>query len=444
MSRHALCIAVLLTTIAGGVVPSAASAAGRYVAIGDSIAGADDSYVERLAARLGISDVHPLISGDTAAQAVRSQLPAAQALISDGTDTTVVTVQLGGHDHLTGNCAAGWNLPGCDFADGLSSVLGGLREALATDPGVERFVVVAYHNPASGQGGAQERDFDRGLRGTDGRLDAGAHGDAWGMTDVIGWLACRHGAALADPWAAFKAGGQALLADPLHPNATGQEILTGIIAAPATGGPAPTCPASTPFATTEPEAGDGSMHGIVEPRLASARWWFEYGPSTAYGASTPARVLAPSAGARAVAARLPAELRGDDVHVRLVTENDRGRFAGEDRLLTVPDVPELSATASRHRSRRALLRRGLPVRVSSTGTRVTAEGRLSRRGPDPLVIARRMTWRAGEARTFRLRLTRRGRRLMGTASVPARLRLFLVADGPGGASAPARLTVRVR
>lgn len=50
-------VVLAMTVLAGaGGVPATASAAGRYVAIGDSIAGASDSYVDRFAARLGVAD----------------------------------------------------------------------------------------------------------------------------------------------------------------------------------------------------------------------------------------------------------------------------------------------------------------------------------------------------------------------------------------------------
>jgi hypothetical protein len=413
------------------------------VAIGDSIAGASDSYVERYAARHGITDVHRLISGDTAAQALASELPPALALIGDASDTTVVTVQIGGHDYLSKNCDADWNLPSCDFADSFVALLDGLRTALAADAGSERFVVVAYYNPASGLGGELERSYDRGLRGTDGVLDTAAHGDAWGLTDVSAWLACRRGAVLADPWPAFKAGGQTLMADSLHPTAAGQELLADVVDDPATGGPAPACPLTTPFAQTAADAGDGQAHGVVEPRLAAARWWFEYGPSTAYGSATAVAELAPSAGARAVAAPLPATGGATVFHVRLVAENDRGRFAGADRVVVMAQTPELAAQLRGDRSRSMILRRGVRLHVRTTGTSLDVRGRLRRRGRDPLVLSKRLGWTAGTERNVRVRLSARGRSLLRARRRP-RIALTLVARGPGGVSQPLRIVFRVR
>jgi lysophospholipase L1-like esterase len=444
MARRLAFLATVLLALTGGAgAPAPAAAAGRYVAIGDSIAAAAGSYVDLYAARHGITDVHKLTSGDTAAQALASELPAALTLIGEPSDTTTVTVQIGGHDYLTDNCDADWNLPTCDFADSFAALLDGLRAALAADAGSERFVVVAYYNPASGLGGDIERSYDLGLRGTDVVLDTAAHGDAWGLTDVSGWLACRRGAVLADPWAAFKSGGQALMADSLHPTAAGQELLADLVEDPATGGPAPTCPLTTPFAQTAADAGDGRAHGVVEPRLAAARWWFEYGPSTDYGNATAVAELGPSAGARAVAAPLPATGAPTIYHVRLVAENDHGRFAGADRVVVLPQTPELTAQLRGDRTRRMILARGVRLHVRTTGTSLAVRGRLRRRGRDPLVLSDRIAWAAGAERDVRVTLGARGRRLLRRAHRP-RIALTLVARGPGGVSPPLRIVFRVR
>jgi hypothetical protein len=444
MTRRLAFLAAVLAVFAVASAPATASATGRYVAIGDSIAGQSDSYVDRFAVRLGIVDVHKLISGNTAAQALASVLPAARALIDDPTDTRVVTVQIGGHDHLTGNCSGGWNRPSCDFGDSLAALLGGLGPALDSDPGSERFLLVAYYNPASGVGDDRERFFDVGLRGADARIDTAGYGDDWGLTDMSGWLACRRGATLVDPWSAFKAGGQSLMADSLHPNASGQEILTDLLENPAAGGPAPTCPPTTPFAQTEGAAADGQAHGVVEPRLSAARWWFEYGPTAAYGNATPVQSLAPSAGARAVAAALPAGTEPMTYHVRLVAENDVGRFAGDDRVVPMPGIPVLEASLRGRRLRRTIIARGVAIRVRTTGTLLDVRARLRRRGHDPVVLQKRLAWRApGATRTLRVPLTARGRRLLRRAARP-RLALTLVASGAGGESTPVRLTLRPR
>jgi hypothetical protein len=434
-------IAVVAGLSLAGSIPSA-EAAGRYVAIGDSIAGRDGSYVDLVAARRGITDVQRFISGETAAGALTSVLPSALAAIGDATDTEVVTVQIGGHDFLRGHCAADWNRPSCDFADSLAALLGETARALDADPGSERFVLVTYYNPASGLGDERERSIDRGLLGADGRVDTAAHGDDWGLTDVSSWLACRRGAAVADPWAAFKSGGQALMADTLHPTTGGQTLLADLVerAEPSITGRS--CPATTPFAATDPDEGDWHAHGVVEPRLSAARWWFEYGPSNSYGAATPVRDLAPSAGARAVEAALPARPAGTSYHVRLVAENALGRFAGRDHVVVMPAPPELVARV-RRRSRRSVLAHGVALRIRTTGTTVKVRGRLRRPGHDPVALRRRLAWDASTARTIRIPLTARGRRLLRRPA-QARLAITVGATGPGGVAEPVRLTLRIR
>ena len=419
-----------------------AAAAGRYVAIGDSIAGATDSYADRFAARLGITDVHKLVSGATAVQATQAELPPAVALIAGAPAPAVVSLQIGGHDYLTGNCNGDWNRPTCDFADGLNGLLGRLRTALDARPGDEPLYVVAYYNPASGLGGAQEQMFDDGLRGADGRIDTSAHGDDWGLTDVTAWLACRYGATLVDPWAAFKAGGQALMADSLHPTPAGQQLLADLMSDPAAGGPTPACPATTPFADTAADTGDGQAHGIVEPRLSATRWWFEYGPTVAYGRSSPVGQLPPSAGTRAVAAPLPTGA-APIYHVRLVVENGLGRFAGDDRVVAVVRPPTLGASRRGRPLRSLVLAHGVALRIPSTGTTVAVRGWLRRAGRDPLVLDARLTWPPGATRAVRVPLTAGGRRVLRQAVHP-RLTLRLTARGPGGVSAPVRLSLALR
>jgi hypothetical protein len=442
MSRARLRLAALLILGLAAATPATAGADGRYVAIGDSIAGATDSYVDRFAARQGIADVHKLISGATASQALTSVLTDARRLIDDPTDTTVLSVQIGGHDFLTGNCPDGWNRPTCDYADSVAALLRDLRASLAADPGDERFLVVAYYNPSSGLRDARERMIDAGLHGTDGRIDTSGHGDAWGMTDVLGWLACRQGATLVDPWPAFHAGGQALMADTLHPNAAGHALLADLLERPEAGGAARACPPTTPFATTGDDGADGVARGVVEPRLAPARWWFEYGRTPAYGHATAPRALPPSAGARAVTAVLPVRGATTTYHVRLVTENDRGRFAGEDRTLTAPALPVVDAALSRPPTRRDVLAAGIPLRIRTSGTSVAVRARLRRRGPDPVIVHTRRNWTPGATRDITAALTRRGRRLV-RATPDARIVLRVVAQRGGRTSRPSRLVVRL-
>ena len=412
--------------------PAAALADGRMIAIGDSIAGATNSYVERHAAALGITDVHKITSGDSTGQALSSDVPQAIALIDDPSDTRVVSVALGGHDYLQHLCANGWNRPDCAFADNIYAILTRLRAALVNDPGDEPLLMFAYYNPASGLGNADERNFDAGFLGRDGRVDLTGHGDDWGSIDVVDWVSCRSGATMVDAYPAFKQGGQALMLDELHPNSAGQQVLAELFEDPSRGTPTGPCPATTPFATTLPGSADGSAHGTVEPRLAPTRWWFEYGPTTAYGAKTAVQTLPASAGIRPVSAVLPAGVH----HVRLVAENDVGRFAGNDQVVKAPSMKLWAAFAGRQ-SVRTLLARGAAVRVWTTGTSVevrvlTGKGALLKK------VVRQVTPRL--ATTIRVRLDPWAVRIVRRWRDP---RLALTVTGRDGlrASPPVRLAL---
>jgi lysophospholipase L1-like esterase len=377
-------MAIVLVVIALVLaLPPLSQADGRYVAIGDSVASLSNSYVDRFGAWLqaedGITDVRNLsaLGGATSTGMLSAQLPPALALINDDTDTRVVTIDTGGNDFLQGTCgAATWNRQSCPFADNLASMLSQLRSALDADPGDEQLLVMGYYNPDSGRGTARERDIDLGLFGTDSRIDPAGYGQAFGMTDIIGWLACRYGAALVDAWPAFKAGGQALMGDAIHPNATGSDVLARLFEDPSKGSPTPSCAASTPFATTLPYAGDGMLRGSVEPRLAPARWWFEYGSTTGYGASSAPQQLPASAGARDVAIALPGGTR----HARLVVENDVGRFAGSDQVIPLPPALQLSGPTKQRIGRSVFVRVTCPdgaCTATATGTLRIGRTRLS-------------------------------------------------------------------
>ncbi len=434
--RMRVLIAAIALTLAA---PAGAAADGRYVAIGDSLTGPADSYVVRLAEREGITDVQTIASSSRAVDR-GPEVRRAVALIADPADTRLVTVGVGGNDFLWGNCVGGWNDPTCDYADGLQAILSPLRRALDGDPGAERLLVLGYYNPASGAGDDRERTLDLGLRGADGRIDSAAHGGDWGMTDVIGWLACRNGATLADAWPAFKAGGRALIgSDGIHPTSAGQAALADVFSDPASGGPTPPCPPTVAFATTGPDERDGRVHGIVEPRLAPARWWFEWGATADYGHTTPPQELAPSAGPRAVAADLPAA--AGVYHVRLVTENAVGRSAGADQQVEVRP-PTLEAGLHGRHTRAGVLRRGVALRIASDGTSVDLHGVLRRRGRDVTAFETSVRWTPGRLRTLRVPLSR-GRRLLRTAA-GARLVVALTARRGMAASAPIRLRVDLR
>jgi hypothetical protein len=107
--------------------------------------------------------------------------------------------------------------------------LADLQAALGRDPGDESLIAMAYYNPASGTGTTQEGEYDRGLLGTDLQIAWARGGDPrLGLTDRIVWISAARGAKVADVYPAFKAQGQALMGDSIHPNSRGQVVIAEV------------------------------------------------------------------------------------------------------------------------------------------------------------------------------------------------------------------------
>jgi lysophospholipase L1-like esterase len=231
---------VLLTSApALGDTPDPASGVGQssealYVALGDSVAtgvGASSSYVERLFSHyqstLGVTQLsNRAVSGATSGSLrTGGQLDSALADINAASDTRAVTIDIGGNDR--GECAGSWD--SCPFRYNFFATLSDLKAALDSDPGPESFAAMAYYNPASGLGGDgpySESYYDRGLLGTDLVIECEiTAGPRVGINDVIYQEAGRRGAWVADPYLAFKEGGQAFMADSIHPNDAGHAAI---------------------------------------------------------------------------------------------------------------------------------------------------------------------------------------------------------------------------
>jgi hypothetical protein len=78
------------------------------------------------------------------------------------------------------------------------------------------------------------------------------------------------------------------------------------------------------------------VHGTVNPNLRPATWRFQFGPTTAYGSSTPAHTTTVPT---AVAAPITGLAPGTTVHYRLVGTNADGTAVGADRAFTTPTTP---------------------------------------------------------------------------------------------------------
>ena len=217
---------------------------GNYVALGDSVAaggGASSpskSYVGRLFSHyrsaLGVNLLYNRAQyGETSGSIRGWQLDRARADINAASDTRAVTIDIGGNDVPT--CAGNW--ASCGFRQNFAATLSELKAALDADPGQERFVAMAYYNPASGLGGSApgtgESWYDAQLLGSDLAISCQTStGPAVGLNDVIFQEAGRYGAGVANAYPAFKRGGQGLMADQLHPNDAGHAAIADAFVRP--------------------------------------------------------------------------------------------------------------------------------------------------------------------------------------------------------------------
>jgi lysophospholipase L1-like esterase len=211
------------TTAAVALAVAPAASANPYVALGDSVAAGGSTYVGKLypeyQLQLGATQLRNRAQGGASTTSVLNggQLATALADINDPTDTKAVTIDIGGNDFLSGSCV------GDCYRTNLASILGQLKTALDADPGDEPFTVMAYYNPDVGEPAEAERDI--GLLGDNLALGCDDAGADVGLNDIINQETARLGLLLANPYAAFKAGGQAYMADSIHPNSTGHDAI---------------------------------------------------------------------------------------------------------------------------------------------------------------------------------------------------------------------------
>lgn len=89
-------------------------------------------------------------------------------------------------------------------------------------------------------------------------------------------------------------------------------------------------PVVSSVTVTEVGATGAVVAGSVNPNGRSTTWWFEYGPTTGYGASTPRQNAGSGTAALGVKERLAGLQPNTEVHVRLVAESSGGRTYGPD------------------------------------------------------------------------------------------------------------------
>jgi BNR repeat-containing family member/Concanavalin A-like lectin/glucanases superfamily/PKD domain len=76
-----------------------------------------------------------------------------------------------------------------------------------------------------------------------------------------------------------------------------------------------------------------AAHGAIDAGNQETTWYFDYGPTSAYGARTPADELPGGNSLQPVSATLPGLVPGRLYHYRLVAANGTGTTQGEDRVL---------------------------------------------------------------------------------------------------------------
>ena len=107
-------------------------------------------------------------------------------------------------------------------------------------------------------------------------------------------------------------------------------------------------PSATTSAATKISTGKATLNGTVDTNGEPSTYWFEYGPTAAYGTSTPAepKVLSASGSPTAVSQELSGLADGTTYHYRLVARNAAGTVAGADQVFTTVDIPETTITSS--------------------------------------------------------------------------------------------------
>jgi CSLREA domain-containing protein len=203
-----------------------------------------------------------------------------------------------------------------------------------------------------------------------------------------------------------------------------------------------------------------TVRGTVNPNARPATYHFEYGPSAAYGSSTPEEPLTAGVEPVAVSAALAGLVPGTTYHVRLVATNADGTGATADAIFATPagggsgsDVTApvwQSASISPKTFR--VNRRGMAEKPVASRVRrgTTFRYRLSEAARVVFTIQRRRNGRYVQARRFAkaskagLNLKRFSGRIGRRALKPGRYRATLVAtDAAGNRSNRKRLPFRV-
>jgi hypothetical protein len=121
-------------------------------------------------------------------------------------------------------------------------------------------------------------------------------------------------------------------------------------------------------------ADSATLTGRIDANRSPTTWWFEYGPTTAYGSRTPDAEPLRGSSSHSVSAVIAGLAPGQAYHFRLVAENDAGVTAGGDRPFRTQRAPTGITITS-------------PVRRIDFGRVTTVSGRVEGGGVGRIRVA---------------------------------------------------------
>jgi hypothetical protein len=100
-------------------------------------------------------------------------------------------------------------------------------------------------------------------------------------------------------------------------------------------------------AATGVASNSATLTATVDPNGHASSWYFQYGPTAAYGLQTPTRSSSSTSGARTVTETISGLNAGSIYHYRLVATNSVGTNTSSDAALTTAGPPLTLTTSSR-------------------------------------------------------------------------------------------------
>jgi hypothetical protein len=122
-------------------------------------------------------------------------------------------------------------------------------------------------------------------------------------------------------------------------------VATGALAAATAQADSKTAPLAQTLAPTDIAATSAVLHATVDPGHQRTTYWFEIGPTTAYGARTQSDTI-DKHDPVAVQSSVSGLLRGTTYHVRLVASNADGQSLGADMTFTTAGAMAAPASPS--------------------------------------------------------------------------------------------------